>query len=267
MSPEELARRFAALTRIARQAGDLARSYFENLGALSIESKGVQDYVSVADRATEDFIKKAITAEFPGDDTFGEESGGRSGDATWVIDPIDGTHNFLRGYPHYGVSIAFMSQGVVEAGAVYDPSLDALYAARRGSGASCNGKKLAVSRQTSLDRSIVCVGFSHSSPLPEFLRLFSQIVERRCEFRRIGSAALGLAHVAAGHFDAFWQAHLHSWDVLAGMLLVQEAGGWTNDFLADDGLTEGNLMLASGPGIAGELRSILGVTSSSDRSR
>src|SRR5215813_2368916 len=164
MSPDEISARASLLVRVAREAGDLAKSYFEKLGSFEVESKGVQDYVSIADRATEDFIKNAIRTAFPGDACIGEESGGSEGDALWVIDPIDGTHNFLRGYPHYGVSIAFMSGGRIEAGAIYDPSLRDLYSARRGAGAFCNGKPLKVSRQTALDHAIVCVGFSHSSP-------------------------------------------------------------------------------------------------------
>src|SRR5262249_25819434 len=152
----------------------------------------------------------------------------------WVIDPIDGTHNFLRGYPHYCVSIAFLDGETIQVGAIHDPNLDTLFAAKRGAGSTINGRPMRVSTQSQLDHSIMCVGFSHSSPLPEFLGNFSKLIEKRCEFRRIGSAALGLAHVAAGHFDAFWQHNLHAWDVLAGILLVEEAGGSANRFLTGD---------------------------------
>jgi myo-inositol-1(or 4)-monophosphatase len=258
---EEIARRHRECCRIATEAGALAKQYFEDASSLAVESKGVQDYVSVADRTVEGLIRDRIASLFPGDRCFGEESGGdtsvEEGCGLWVIDPIDGTHNFLRGYPHYGVSIACMIDGRVEVGAVHDPSMGQLFAAKRGAGATLNGEPMRVSRQDRLDQAILCVGFSHSSPLPNFFERFSRVIERRCEFRRIGSAALGLAHVAAGHFDAFWQMHLHSWDVLAGLLLVEEAGGRMNRFLVPRALEDGNETLGSNPPLFDELRQLL----------
>jgi myo-inositol-1(or 4)-monophosphatase len=256
---EEIERRHDACVSIAKESGALAQRYFDEVKKLSVESKGVQDYVSEADRAVEKLIRDRLLALFPDDRFFGEESGLGEGDggALWVVDPIDGTHNFLRGYPHYGVSIAFMADGKVETGALYDPSMRLLASAMRGHGARLNGSPIRVSNESRLDHAIVCVGFSHSSSLQPFEERFARLVERRCEFRRIGSAALGLLHVAAGHFDAFWQMHLHAWDVLAGLLIVDEAGGRTNPFLVGRALEEGNVVLAAGPAIYPELEKLL----------
>lgn len=253
MTPDKIEPRLQACRRIAREAGALARRYFENLNTLVVETKGIQDLVSIADREVEAFIKNNIADLFPEDRCIGEESGGTKGDALWVIDPIDGTTNFLRGFPHYAVSIAFMANDVVEIGAVYDPSLDHLFSARRGAGATCNGRPLHVRPATRLEESVVMIGFSHQSALPDFTAVVLRLLDKRCEFRRFGSAALGLSHVAAGHFEAFWQMHLQAWDALAGMLIVREAGGRTNDFLEGDGLTRGNRVLASTPELYAEL--------------
>lgn len=267
MTPEEIDHRYHACVRIARSAGDLAKSYFNDLGSLKIEAKGVHDLVSAADRDVEAFIKRSITTQFPTDQCIGEESGGASGGASWVIDPIDGTGNFLRGVAHYCVSIAFVAGDQVEVGAIYDPSLDELFAAKRGAGATLNGRSIRTRSTIKLEEALVCVGFSSQSPLEAFLSGFRSLLDRNVDFRRIGSAALGLANVAAGRFDAFWQLHLHAWDVLAGMLLVQEAGGWMNDFLAGGGLENGNFTLACAAGVKDELIALLPAPSqSSDKS-
>lgn len=249
MTPSELDARYAALLEIAREAGALGKKYFADLPSLTIELKGLQDQVSAADRDVEALIKKRVAERFPDDVCLGEEYGGKPGKSSWVIDPIDGTGNFVRGYPHWAVSIGFITDGIIELGAVYDPSAERMFAARRGRGATLNGAPMRVRTTQKTQESVVCVGFSHSSPKADFLGAMTNLVDLGCEFRRVGSAALGLAHVAAGHFDAFWQKKLSSWDVLAGILLVTEAGGRTNNFLANDGLVRGNTMLGACPGI------------------
>jgi myo-inositol-1(or 4)-monophosphatase len=259
MIDAEIEARYSACVEIAREAGALGRRYFAEVGSLVVELKGMQDQVSVADREVEALIKKRVGEMFPGDVCIGEEFGGTPGDALWVIDPIDGTGNFVRGFPHWAVSIGFMSRGVIEVGVVYDPCTDRLFAARRGGGATLNGVPMRVRSTQRTDESVVCVGFSHSSPRAEFIGAMTKLVEAGCEFRRIGSAALGLAHTAAGHFDAFWQKRLSAWDVLAGILLVTEAGGRTNNFLANGGLERGNTMLAACPGLYEEISKAVGL--------
>jgi myo-inositol-1(or 4)-monophosphatase len=249
LKPAELDLRYSALLEIAKEAGALGRKYFADLPSLKIELKGLQDQVSAADRDVEALIKKRVAEQFPDDVCLGEEYGGKPGHASWVIDPIDGTGNFVRGYPHWAVSIGFIVDGTIELGAVYDPSADRMFAAQHGRGATLNGAPMRVRTTEKTQDSVICVGFSHSSPKAEFIDAITKLIDAGCEFRRVGSAALGLAHVAAGHFDAFWQKKLSSWDVLAGILLVNEAGGRTNNFLANEGLVRGNTMLGACPGI------------------
>lgn len=259
MSPEDLERRLGACREIAREAGAIARRHFEDVASLTVETKGVQDLVSVADREVEAAIKARIGALFPDDRSIGEESGGSGGDAVWVIDPIDGTTNFLRGIPHYAISIGFVAGGEAVLGVIYDPSMDHLYAARRGGGATCNGRPIRVRETHSLDHAVLSFGFSHQSPVEDFAARTRAVLEHKAEFRRLGSAALGLAYVAAGHLDGFWQKYLHSWDVVAGIALIHEAGGRTNDFLAGDGLLAGNVMLAATPALYDPLAELFGV--------
>ncbi|MCK6551412.1 inositol monophosphatase [Myxococcota bacterium] len=259
LSPAELDARFEAACTIAREAGALARRYFEDLASLTVESKGIQDLVSSADRDVETAIERALAERFPDDAHIGEEHGGVGGRAVWVIDPIDGTTNFLRGVPLYAVSIGFVANGVIELGVIYDPSRDDLYAAQRGKGATLNGAPIHVRGTDALSRAVVSLGFSHASPLSSFVTRMERLVEHRAEFRRLGSAAMGLALVASGRYDAFWQLRLHSWDVMAGLLLVTEAGGCVNDFLANDGLHQGNVVLASTPALYAPLAGLFEV--------
>lgn len=245
MLASDIEARHEACERIAREAGALARRYFDDVASIRIEMKGLQDQVSIADREVESLIKRRVAELFPNDVCLGEESGGVPGGAMWVIDPIDGTTNFLRGFPHYAVSIAFVANTDIEVGVIYDPSADDLYSARRGAGAKLNGRTIRARATEKLEEAVLCIGFSHNASIPDFISAVQQLLERGAEFRRIGSAALGLAHVAAGRFDAFWQKRLRAWDVLAGILLVREAGGRTNDFLANDGLERGNAALGA----------------------
>lgn len=259
LSKAEIDARYTACLEIAREAGALGKKYFAEVGSLVVELKGMQDQVSVADREVEALIKKRIAEKFPGDLCIGEEYGGKVGDALWVIDPIDGTGNFVRGFPHWAVSIGFMSGGVIEVGAVYDPCAERMFAARRGGGATLNGVPMRVRSTAKTNEAVVCVGFSHSSSQPQWLEAVGNLIGAGCEFRRIGSAALGLAHTAAGHFDAFWQKKLAAWDVLAGILLVTEAGGRVNNFLGDGGLERGNTMLGACPGVYSEISKAVGL--------
>lgn len=244
---------------LIREAGALALSYFRARDALVVEEKGVQDLVSRADRETEDLILSRIQAAFPDDAILGEETG-LHGDApvVWVVDPIDGTDNYLRGNPYWCIAIALVVDGRVEFGLTLDPNTDELYLARRGQGAWCNHRRLQVSSVTAVERAKILLGYSYRCPHEPHAALVGRLLARRCEYARLGAGALALAHVAAGRFEGYVELHMNAWDALGGLLLVEEAGGVVNDFLADDGLRRGNLTYAAAPGIHAFLKDVAG---------
>jgi myo-inositol-1(or 4)-monophosphatase len=234
-----------------RQAGKLAAGFYARRSSLRVDRKGAQDLVSEADRACEDAIVRALSRDFPDDGFLGEEGGrrGGSGDALWVIDPIDGTHNFLTGIPFWCVSLALVVGREAVLGVVFDPCADELFSAAQGSGTLLNGVPVKVSGETELTRARLCVGFSFRRPVADHVRAIEACLSAGCEYLRLGSGALALAYMAAGRFDAYWETHMNSWDAAAGLALVREAGGWTNDFLAGKGLDDGNEILASTPAL------------------
>jgi myo-inositol-1(or 4)-monophosphatase len=206
-------------------------------------------------------IVAGLARAFPADGFLGEERGARNpdADAIWVIDPIDGTHNFLTGIPFWCVSLGLAVRGRLVLGVIYKPLADELFAARSGGGAFLNGQPIGVTGETELTRARICVGFSYRRSISEHTRALDALLAAGCEYLRLGSGALGLAYTAAGRFDGYWESHMNSWDAAAGLVLVREAGGWANDFLADDGLTRGNVTFAATPALAGRLRSLVGL--------
>jgi myo-inositol-1(or 4)-monophosphatase len=249
VTPAELDERLAAAETAARAAGELAAAQFVRREQLSVDRKGAQDLVSEADRACEDLIVGLLANLFPSDGFLGEEGGWRNRDAAavWVIDPIDGTHNFLTGIPFWCVSIGLAVAGRPVLGVVYSPLADELYSARAGGGAWVNGQPIAVTGGTELTRARVCVGFSYRRPVAEHVRVVGALLSAGCEYLRLGSGALGLAYTAAGRFDGYWERHINSWDAAAGLVLVREAGGFASDLLAGDGLARGGEILAATP--------------------
>jgi myo-inositol-1(or 4)-monophosphatase len=257
---DDLDRRLGAARRIATEAGALAKTYFAKRSDLAVEAKGAQDYVSVADREVERFIRGAFAAEFPGDGFLGEESGGTDAEALWVVDPIDGTTNFVRGIPHFAVSIGFVLRGRTELGVIHDVMAGELYSCRRGAGAEMNGQRIRVRATRSMGEAVIGFGHSGSADPHGFVQVIEQMLSAGAEFRRFGSAALMLCYTAIGRLDAFWQTHLSPWDALAGMLLVEEAGGFSNDFLANDGIRRGSAVLAGVPALKDELSRQTGIS-------
>ena len=176
-----------------------------------------------------------MSKAFPEDGFLGEEGGSKNlgARAIWVIDPIDGTRNFLTGVPFWCISIGLVVDGKPVLGLIYHPAADELFIAETGEGAFVNGAPIKVSGETDLKKARICVGFSYRKAVAEHVRAIDALLTAGCEYCRLGSGALGLAYTAAGRFDGYWERHLNSWDAAAGLVLVAEAGGYVNDFLAE----------------------------------
>jgi myo-inositol-1(or 4)-monophosphatase len=255
---QEISERVRLADTVIRDAGALAADFYHRRAALSIERKGVQDFVSEADRACEKLIVAALTDHFPEDGFLGEESGLRSGgNLIWVVDPIDGTDNFLRGIPFWCVSIGLVADRQALLGYIYNPVTEELFSAVKGGGAFLNGEAIRVSDTADVERARICLGFSYRRPVAPHARVVKALLDAHCEYSRLGSGALGVAYTAAGRFDAYWEHHINAWDVAAGLAIVSEAGGVTNDFLAGDGMQRGNEIFASTPALAPKLRAII----------
>ena len=249
--------RLAAAEAVAREAGSLARIFYEGRDSLVVESKGAQDLVSKADREVETLIRDRLAGLFPDDGFVGEEHEHAMVDPAagghWVIDPIDGTWCFLNGIGAWCVSLAYERAGQIEIGVVYDPMAGELFAARRGGGARMNGRPIRVAAATTLGDGTVSLGYSLRCPHHEMLPLFEKLLAAGGMYHRHGSGALGLAWTAAGRLIGYVEPHMNSWDCLAGILLIEEAGGFANDFLQNNGLLDGNRVIAGPPALQAEL--------------
>lgn len=259
-TPADLTLRYAAALGITREAGDKAADFFRRRHELVIEHKGLQDVVSIADRAAEDHIVGALRALFPEDRILGEEGGFQGGDGAgcWIIDPIDGTANFLRGIPHWCVSVGFMVGTTLEIGLIYDPIVREMFTARRGQGAFLNGAKISVTGETDPLKARFGIGFNFKASPALTVETINRLVAGKSEFIRAGSGSLGLAYVAAGRSDGFWEKDINAWDVAAALLMITEAGGRVNDFLAGDGLKTGGEVIAATPGLFDHLATASG---------
>jgi myo-inositol-1(or 4)-monophosphatase len=254
MGKSEIEDRLKLAAAVAREAGAMMLSAFNNRTDAPVHSfKGAHDYLTETDGAVEKLIRDRIAATFPNDSFLGEESVDKSdlkfGRDIWVVDPIDGTSNFARGVPHFCTSIAFVRDNQIEIGVVYEPVRDELYVARRGGGATRNGKAIRVSGIGDARQAIVEAGWSTRRSNDDYIHFVDQLYKAGAQVRRAGSGTLGLAYVADGRSDAYCELHINSWDALAALLLIREAGGWTNDFLAEDGLLRGNPVIGCTPAI------------------
>ncbi len=260
MTPADIDARFTFAIDLAREAGALALGYFRDLASLEVKSKGPQDVVSEADVRTEQLIRDRISAAFPDDAFLGEESGAHGivgADAIWVIDPIDGTQPFVSGLPSWCISIAFVAGGEMTIGVVFAPVLDELFAARRGAGATLNGRAIRVKDASSLGDGIVTLGYSPRSSIDDIVTALDRLLRGGGMFARNGSGALGLCDVACGRQIGYIEPHINSWDCLAALLIITEAGGRINDFLAGDALISGNRIIAGAPRIYDELDALI----------
>jgi len=241
----------AYLERLARQAGQILRAGYQQ--EHQVDYKSVIDPVTEVDRQSEDYILDEIRKDFPDHHILAEESGGTRGDGhQWYIDPLDGTVNYAHNVPFFSVSIAYASNGSLSLAAVYDPMRDELFTAAREKGAHLNGSPLHVSTVTDLQKSLLVTGFPYDIQNPEINNLnnFIHFSKKSQGVRRIGSAALDLAYVAAGRFDGFWELALKPWDVAAGGLICEEAGARvTNVFGEADYISPPQSIVATTPGI------------------
>lgn len=218
----------------ARDAGQILAERFGR--KIEISNKSEIDLVTESDLASERVIIERIKTYYPRHSILAEESGvtnpaDRESDWRWIIDPLDGTTNYAHGYPCFCVSIALEHQGKMEIGVVYDPLRDEMFAAERGQGASLNGRRINVSRTMTLSSALLCTGFPYDvRQRSEFARHFASFIMQAQGVRRDGAAALDLAYVAAGRFDGFWEEGLKPWDVAAGILLIEEAGGRVSNY-------------------------------------
>jgi myo-inositol-1(or 4)-monophosphatase len=240
--------------RAAKAGGEILLPYWRNLPHGSVEEKQQNDYVTRADRESEEAILSTIRSRFPEDAFLGEEGGvraGADGARTWIVDPLDGTSNFVSGFPFWCVSIAARDAEGLCVGVVWDPLRDELYRAERGSGAFRNGTRISVTGRPGLEGAFVATGFPfrNREKIDTYLALFRAIFLEARAIRRAGSAALDLAYVAAGVFDGFFEFRLSPWDVAAGALLIQEAGGVVTDYDGGDAYIERGNVIAGPPGV------------------
>lgn len=239
------------IREIAVEAGKIAVEGGSRLTASEIHVKGMPtDLVTEIDRKVEAYLTGRIRERFPDHGIFGEESGetAGAGEYRWVIDPIDGTVNFIHGFPYYSISIALQKQGKTVAGVVYSPRLNELYAAEAGRGASLNGQPLRVSRCETPEQSVLATGFAcvRAQIRPDNLDLLPGIARRLQGIRSNGSAALDLCNVAAGRFDGYWEFCLNLYDVAAGALILQEAGGRVTDLAGRNRWPEAGICATNG---------------------
>jgi myo-inositol-1(or 4)-monophosphatase len=240
------------MTEAARKAGRALARDFGEVAELQVSKKGAADYVSAADLKAEQTVFEELLKARPGYGFLGEERGmieGTDKTHTWIVDPLDGTTNFLHAMPHFAINIALQREGMIVAGVTYNPATSDLFWAERGRGAFLNDRRLRVAARTRFEEAVFATGipFMGHGQHARFLKELHQISQRVSGVRRFGAAALDLAWVAAGRFDGFWERDLKPWDMAAGVLMVTEAGGRVTDADgADDPLATGSICAANG---------------------
>ena len=240
--------------RAARAAGEMIVKAADNLDVVRIDEKRRNDFVTDVDRISEQSIIQNISKAYPHHRFRGEETG-KSGDPNsefeWIIDPLDGTTNFIRGIPHVAVSIACLSKGYLEHGVVLEPFKREEFTASRGNGAFLNGRRIRVSGRRSREGALYGTGIPFNSPsfdhMSGYLKTIREFAKNSAGIRRMGVASLDLAYVAAGRLDVFWEMYLHPWDIAAGALIVSEAGGMVSDFQGGEKYLSTGHILASTP--------------------
>lgn len=242
--------------KAARRASAIITRASLDIDALTVQNKQHNDFVTEVDRAAEAAIIGVLLDAYPTHAILAEESG-RQGDSEyqWIIDPLDGTTNFLHGFPQYCISIALVHKGQLDQAVIYDPNRNDLFVASRGKGAYLNDRRLRVSKRLKLAEALIGTGFPYRdfSHLDTYMAMLRDMLQKTSGVRRPGSAALDLAYVAAGHLDGFWEIGLSKWDIAAGCLLVKEAGGLVGDFQGDDSYIDSGNIVAGNPKIFAQL--------------
>lgn len=249
--------------KAARAAGSIINRASLDLDILKINSKSPNDFVTEVDQAAEQLIIETLLQAYPDHGILAEESGREHGNKTsefqWIIDPLDGTTNFIHGFPVYAVSIALAHRGVVQQAVVYDPTRNDLFYATKGRGAFLNDRRLRVSRRTRMSDALIGTGFPfrRGDNFKRYLKMFEAVMQECAGLRRPGAAALDLCYVAAGYYDAFFETGLHPWDVAAGSLIIAEAGGLVGNFTGEADFLHQREIVAGNPRIYGQLVQIL----------
>ena len=250
--------------KAARAAGAIINRAALDIESVRVSAKQTNDFVTEIDQAAEAIIIETLLAAYPGHGILAEDSGSEQGakdsEFVWIIDPLDGTTNFIHGFPVYCVSIALSVRGKIEQAVIYDPTRNDLFTATKGRGAFMNDRRLRVSKRIRLQECIISTGFPFrkGDNFNQYLRMMGDVMQRTAGLRRPGSAALDLAYVAAGFTDGFFETGLSPWDVAAGSLLVTEAGGLIGNFTGESDFLEQKECLAGAPRIYGQLVTILG---------
>jgi myo-inositol-1(or 4)-monophosphatase len=233
--------------KAARSAGKIITRHLDSVETLKVFERGPHNLTTAVDKAAEEEMIAIIRQAYPHHAILGEETGHTGGEeCTWILDPINGTANFIHGYPQFALSIAVKQKDQIEHGVIYDPISQELFAATRGAGVQVNGRRLRISKQDELNNALIATAHlnrqdSHS--LDAYLHTFKQVCLSGADIRRTGSPALDLAYLAAGRLDGYWQSGLQPWDIAAGALMVREAGGYAGDFNNEDRFLEnGNLV-------------------------
>ena len=250
--------------KAARKAGDIIMRGTRDLDLLSVTTKGPNDFVSEVDRLAEQVVVDTIHSVYPQHGILAEEGTAKDhnqlAEYVWIIDPLDGTTNFLHGFPHYCISIALRYQEHITQAVIYDPVRNDLFTSTRGSGAYLNNRRLRVSKRPQLEESLIGTGFPfrQKKNLDAYLNMMKNMIERTAGVRRPGAAALDLAYVAAGYYDGFWEMGLSPWDMAAGSLLVIEAGGLVGGITGKDDYMESGNIIAANPKIFAQMVQMLG---------
>jgi len=247
--------------KAARRAGEVMIRQLNRLEQLEVAEKGRNDFVSAVDQHAEEAIIETIRDHYPDHAILAEESGA-SGDSEvqWIIDPLDGTTNYLHGFPVFSVSIAVRENGELQHGVVYDPLRQEIFSASRGQGAQLDGRRIRVSRRTSLKGALIATGFPYrmtDERIDIYLEMLRAVMIETAGVRRPGSAALDLCYLAAGRVDGFWELGLSTWDVAAGALIIREAGGRISDFRGTDKFLESGNLVAGTPKVYAALSKLL----------
>lgn len=247
--------------RAARRAASVIQRASNNLDLIQPQRKGHNDFVSEVDRAAEKAIIEIILEAYPKHAILAEESGAQgNSEYVWIIDPLDGTTNYLHGFPQYSVSIALQHKGVITQGVIYDPTRNELFTATRGVGAFLNDRRIRTAKTRDLSESLVATGFPYTdfTHMSRYMSILQEVMQKCAGIRRPGSAALDLAYVACGRFDAFFEFNLKSHDIAAGSLLVQEAGGLVTDMQGEEGYLKSGDIVAGTPRVFGQLLQLIG---------